>query len=148
MNIACIDFHSSPLHIYLDTLDDSHLFTIIINAYCELLTWITCLQNQPTLNASRSLDYIITHLEFFFFQSFVFFATTTATTTTTTTQHRSHVCAQHTQSPPLSLIYPLPPSAHTEQRNESPRQSNSSRPDRLTQDQQDVTTIEGPVRPY
>ena len=137
---------STPLpHTYtFDTLDDSHLLTIIINAYCESLTWITCPQSQPTLNTSRSLDYIIAHLEFFFFQPFVFFATTIATTT----QHRSHVCTKHTQSSPLSLIYSPPPSTHTQQRNESPRQSHSRRPDCLAQNQQNVTETEGPVRPY
>jgi hypothetical protein len=46
-NIACIDFHSSPLHIHLDPLDDSHPSTVITNASCELLTWITCPTVSP-----------------------------------------------------------------------------------------------------
>lgn len=145
MNIACIDFHSTPLHL---SIPEYPRLTPVHCCY-QCFLRITDLDYVPLQSAHfeqrLSLNYIITHLEFFFLlQPFAYFATTI----TTTTQNHSYGRLQHTQSSPLSFIPTLPSSPHTQQRNESPRQSHSRRPDCHTQDQQNVTTIEGSVRPY
>ena len=143
MNIACIDFHSTPLHLYPNTLN-SLPFTVVTNASCELLTWITCRYSQPTLNNACPST-----------TSSPIWNSSSSSSRLPSSQpqpqspHKtSHGRLQHTQSSPLSLIPTLPSSPHTQQRNESPRQSHSRRPDCHTQDQQNVTTIEGSVRPY